>query len=265
MPRYRWDGEHLGIDRLYAEIGPDRDAVTGHAVYHALRDEADVATFMAHHVFAVWDFMSLLKCLQRDLTCVQVPWVPRGTAAARRLINEIVLVEESDELGAEFTSHFELYLTGMREAGAETGPIEVLLELLAAGTDVPAALEKAAVPAPAREFVATTWEIIEAAPLHCRAAAFAFGREDLIPEMFDRVIAIDAGVGRLTAFRDYLARHIEVDGEQHTPMAMRMLAEICGDDDAKWAACAATVRQALRARVRLWDGILAALPSGAVR
>ena len=263
MPRYRWDGQHPGIDRLYREIGPDREAVTGHPVYHALRDEADVAVFMAHHVFAVWDFMSLLTCLQRDLTCVELPWVPRGSATARRLINEIVLVEESDELGAGFTSHFELYLGAMREAGAETGPIEAFLDLLAAGTDVAAALAKAAVPAPARAFVGTTWEIIETAPLHCRAAAFAFGREDLIPEMFDRVIAIDAGVGRLTAFRDYLARHIEVDGEQHTPMAMHMLSEICGEDEAKWAACAATVRQALRARVRLWDGIAAALPSAA--
>jgi hypothetical protein len=251
MPRYHWDGQHPGIDQLYAEIGADRAAVTGHTVYLALHDEADLCTFMQHHVFAVWDFMSLLKGLQQELTCVEVPWVPRGSAAARRLINEIVLVEESDELGTGFTSHFELYLAGMREAGAQTGPIEAFLELLEAGTSVPDALEKAAVPAPSRDFVTTTWEIIEQAPLHCRAAAFAFGREDLIPEMFDRVIAIDAGAGRFATFRDYLARHIEVDGEQHTPMAMRMLSEICGDDPTRWAECAATVRQALRARVRL--------------
>jgi hypothetical protein len=95
--------------------------------------------------------------------------------------------------------------------------------------------------------------------VHCQAAAFAFGREDLIPEMFDQVIKIDDQNGRLTTFRDYLARHIEVDGEEHTPMAMAMLADLCGDDQAKWDACGETVVSALEARVALWDGIVAAL------
>jgi hypothetical protein len=262
MARYHWDGVHPGINRLYSEIGADRAAVISHPVYHALRDGADVSTFMQHHVFAVWDFMSLLKSLQRDLTSIELPWVPRGTAAARRLINEIVLVEESDELGDGYISHFELYLNGMAEAGADTVPIAAFLDLLDTGTPVIEALEKAAAPAPARAFVGTTWDIIEHAPLHCRAAAFAFGREDLIPDMFDRVVAIDAEAGRLTTFRDYLARHIEVDGEQHTPMAMRMLADVCGDDDVKWAECTAVIRTALQARVRLWDGIAAALAAG---
>jgi hypothetical protein len=41
-------------------------------------------------------------------------------------------------------------------------------------------------------------------------------------------------------------------------MAMQMLADLCGEDDAKWAECADTIKLALAARARLWDGILVA-------
>ena len=259
MSRYDWGHTHPGVEKVRAEIAPARADVTTHPLYRRMRDIGDIATFMEHHVFAVWDFMSLLKSLQRNLTCVEVPWVPTGPPGSRRLINDIVLVEESDELGQGFTSHFELYRTGMQRAGADTGPIDRFLDLLRAGTPVPDALDAAAVPRPATEFVRTTWDIIDTAPVHCQAAAFAFGREDLIPEMFDQVMEAEAGNERLQTFRDYLARHIEVDGEEHTPMAMQMVADLCGDDEVRWKASAQTVVHALRARVRLWDGIAAAL------
>jgi hypothetical protein len=166
-----------------------------------------------------------------------------------------VLVEESDELGSGFISHFELYLDGMRQAGADTAGIDAFIEQLRAGQPVQAALEAASVPAAAAEFVATTWEFIENAPVHCQAAAFAFGREDLIPDMFDQVAALNEEFGELSTFVDYLRRHIQVDSEEHTPMAMQMLADLCGDDDTKWMQCEETVNLALAARVRLWDGI----------
>jgi hypothetical protein len=233
--------------------------VVGHPLYHQLNSMAAVAGFMEHHVFAVWDFMSLLKTLQRRLTCVQVPWVPSGPTGSRRLINDIVLVEESDELGQGFISHFELYLDGMRQAGADTVPVDSFIELLRAGKPVPTALKEAGVPGPASEFVTTTWEFIEHSPVHCQAAAFAFGREDLIPDMFDQVAALNAELGQLSAFVDYLRRHIQVDSEEHTPMAMQMLADLCGDDDDKWAECEETINSALAARTKLWDGILAEL------
>jgi Protein of unknown function (DUF3050) len=258
--RYHWNRTHPGLVGLQQAIDPVRRRVVSHPVYHLLQEIEDVRVFLGSHVFAVWDFMSLLKSLQRRLTCVDVPWVPSGPTASRRLINEIVLVEESDELGDGYISHFELYLTGMAQAGAPTGPIDTFLDLLRAGAPVTDAVEKAAVPAGAAAFVATTWQIIESAPVHCQAAAFAFGREDLIPEMFQQVVSIPDPQGRLEVFKDYLARHIEVDGEQHTPMAMQMLIDLCGDDDAKWAACAQTVQTALEARVALWDSITAALP-----
>jgi hypothetical protein len=253
--RYQWDRSHPGLTSLQKAIEPVRVEVIGHRVYGELNSLERVQTFLAGHVYAVWDFMSLLKTLQRELTCVQVPWVPSGPTASRRLINEIVLIEESDEFGEDYISHFELYLDGMDQAGAETGTVRAFLDLLRAGTPVLEAVRSVGVPRGAADFIATTWEIIENSPVHCKAAAFAFGREDLIPEMFEQVIRISDPEGRLVLFKDYLARHIEVDGEQHTPMAMQMLIDLCGEDTAKWEQCAETVGLALRARVALWSAI----------
>lgn len=259
MSRYDWGKRNPAIDKLRATIDDARREVLDHPIYSRLRTLEDVNTFVENHVFAVWDFMSLLKSLQRSLTCVDVPWVPTGASESRRLINDIVLVEESDELGDGFISHFELYLNGMEQSGADTRPITGFLDRIRNDVGVDEALKLAAVPKPAAAFVATTWRFIESAPLHCQAAAFAFGREDLIPEMFDQVMKIDDQGGRLATFRDYLARHIEVDGEEHSPMAMAMVANLCGSDQAKWDDCGAIVVDALRARLGLWDGILAAL------
>jgi hypothetical protein len=259
MSRYDWDDEAPAIGKLKEAIEPARQKVVGHPLYRQLNTMGAVVSFMEHHVFAVWDFMSLLKSLQRDLTCVQVPWVPSGPTASRRLINDIVLVEESDELGEGFISHFELYVDGMRQAGADTSRIDSFIDLLRAGRPVLPALDEADVPRASADFVGATWKFIENAPVHCQAAAFAFGREDLIPDMFDQVAALNAEFGELSTFVDYLRRHIQVDAEEHTPMAMQMLVDLCGDDSDKWSQCEDTVNAALAARTELWDGILGAL------
>jgi hypothetical protein len=260
MPRYDWGDTDLAIERLKGAAEPTRQAIINHPVYRQIASLETVAAFMAHHVFAVWDFMSLLKVLQRRLTCVEVPWVPTGPVTSRRLINDIVLVEESDELDGRFISHFELYLAAMQEVSADTTPISVFIDRIRAGHSVHTSLKEADAPLPAAEFVTSTWEFIENSPVHCQAAAFAFGREDIIPDMFDRVAVLNAQLGKLSIFTDYLRRHIQVDSEYHTPMAMQMLTDLCGDDEAKWAECEAAVSAALQARVRLWDGILKAMP-----
>jgi hypothetical protein len=259
MPRYNWDGSDDRIESLKQAVQPARERVVNHPIYRSINSLPAVLTFMEHHVFAVWDFMSLLKSLQRELTCVQVPWVPTQLRSSRRLINDIVLVEESDELGDGFISHFELYLEGMTQAGADRNAVDSFLSLVQAGKPVLGALQDADVPKPAIEFASQTWDFIEQAPVHCRAAAFAFGREDLIPDMFDQVVSVNRELGdRLSNFVDYLERHIQVDSEEHTPMAMQMLADLC-DTEEKWKQAEETINTALAARCQLWDGILAAI------
>jgi hypothetical protein len=147
----------------------------------------------------------------------------------------------------------------MAESGADTTAIDAFIALLRKGEPVLPSLNAAGAPGPAEEFVRTTWDIIQTAPVHCKAAAFAFGREDLIPDMFERVISVERQTGTLATFCDYLARHIQVDSEEHTPMAMQMVTDLCGDDAAKWEECVGTMNRALQARLELWNGVLAAI------
>ena len=260
VARYEFKHDNPFLLRLQEAITPERDTVLTHPIYSAIATIDDAAWFMENHVFAVWDFMSLLKTLQASLTCVTVPWLPRGSAATRRLVNEIVLVEESDEFADEYLSHFELYLLAMEDAGANRSAIRAFLAAARSGTPVESALTAARVPPAARAFVDATWKVLCGSPLYCQAAAFAFGREDLIPEMFGHILGIEDPGERLTRFKLYLGRHIDVDADTHSPMAMQMLIDLCGEDNTRWDECTDTVRHVFAARTALWHGICAGLP-----
>jgi hypothetical protein len=247
------------IEFIEQRIAPLRARLTAHPLYASIRTAAQLRVFMESHVFAVWDFMSLLKSLQAQLTCVQSPWVPTRFPASRRFINEIVLGEESDEYQGRAISHFELYLEAMRQAGADTTGIERVLASIAQGSFDTASFDATTIvaPAPAQQFVATTFRIIEQGSLAAQAAAFTFGREDVIPDMF-RELVRDLNQqhdGALDTFVWYLERHIEVDGEDHGPLSLRMVADLCGNDEALWEEAATTAAEALEARLALWDGI----------
>jgi hypothetical protein len=250
------------IKELQAQLQPARQRMVDHTLYRRIQSLDDLRVFMEYHVFAVWDFMSLLKALQRDLTCTTLPWVPTGNPTTRRLINEIVLEEETDlDPEGQAISHFELYLRAMREAGADTAPAQRLLAALAEGANVPAALAAAQAPAAVQEFVKQTFAVIAAGQPHAIAAAFTFGREDVIPDMFRNLVA-DLGQrfpGQLDTFIYYLNRHIELDEDHHAPLAHQMVRDLCGTDPQRWQQAAEVAQQGMVARVAFWDGIQAAL------
>ena len=246
------------IDYLQQEVAQTRHLLLNNEVYQRLQTLSDLRRFMEHHVFAVWDFMSLLKALQRELTCVQVPWVPTANAATRRLINEIVLEEESDvDPQGQPTSHFELYVRAMEECGADTGPIRRLVAAVSAGRSVAQALDAAQVPDSVRQFVDTTFGIIRRGRPHVVAAAFTFGREDLIPAMFRQLVdgLRDRFPGQLDTFTYYLDRHIQLDEEVHAPLAQQMVRELCADNPDSWLECQQVTIQCLESRMALWNGI----------
>jgi hypothetical protein len=247
------------LETLEEKLQPLYARLASHALYGSFRTVQDLRMFMEAHVFAVWDFMSLLKALQRGLTCVEVPWVPSATPESRRLVNEIVLGEESDIYQGKHVSHFELYRMAMERCGASTVAIDRLLFLLGDGADLHEAVRGCRAPDDAKHFVRDTFHVITEGKLHSIAAAFTFGREDLIPDMFKgfvRDLNRDLA-GNLDTFIWYLERHIEVDGEEHGPMALRMIAELCGDDAERWSEAEAAAVFALESRLRLWDGIAA--------
>lgn len=254
------------IADLQQQLAPAREQLVAHNVYQSLHSLEDLRLFMEHHVFAVWDFMSLLKALQRDLTCVRVPWVPEGNPSTRRLINEIVLEEESDvDQEGHPASHFEMYLRAMEECGADTQPINRLLAALDAGETVASALTIAEVPESVRQFVLTTFEIIDSKKTHAIAAAFTFGREDVIPAMFRHLVGDlrQRFPSQFDTLTYYLDRHIQLDEEVHTPLAQQMVRELCEDSSRRWQECSDVAVQCMTARVALWDGIRQALATTA--
>jgi len=247
----------MGQDLIRAAIAPVREKIIQHPLYHEMQRMEDIRSFMQYHIFAVWDFMSLLKSLQRQLTCTNLPWVPVGSAATRYLINEIVTGEESDiDPDGKRVSHFELYLDAMKQVGADTSVMENALLSLQKGvalTDIFASF-----PPAARSFVQHTFDLIEKAPIHVQAAVFTFGREDLIPDMFVALVNdLDKQFpGQISLFKYYLERHIEVDGDHHSHLGMEMVQELCGADNRKWEEAASACREALEQRNALWTGIL---------
>jgi hypothetical protein len=247
------------ITQIRAAIAPVRETILQHPLYHHIQRMDDIRVFMQFHVFAVWDFMSLLKSLQQQLTCTTIPWVPKGSAATRFLINEIVTGEESD-LAPDGTrvSHFELYLQAMSQADADTIPIQKFLQQLQSGLDITTLLQTASIPAAAKEFMEYTFDLVLQAPAHVQAAVFTFGREDLIPDMFLALVNdLDRQFpGQISIFKYYLERHIEVDGDHHSHLGMQMVQELCGTDSAKWQEAARAAKTALEKRLWLWDGIL---------
>lgn len=246
------------ILQFQANIAPLKSEIVNHKVYASIRDLDDLQTFMQYHVFAVWDFMSLLKSLQNSLTCTTIPWIPVGSGDARFLINEIVVGEESDvDPDGKRISHFELYLNAMKQCGASTQQIEAFLRNLKEEADLNAALTKSNVPTEAADFVNFTFKVIETQRSHLQSAVFTFGREDLIPDMFHSIVN-DIHTNfpeKVSIFKYYLERHIEIDGDHHSHLALEMTSRLCGENEEFWKEAENVTMEALRMRIALWDGV----------
>ena len=251
--------------QLADALKPSLEAVETHPVFGAVQTEAQLRTFMEHHVFPVWDFMSLLKFLQAELAPATWPWMPCPHGDLVRLINDIVTGEESDRLpkshrdNSTHASHFDLYLMAMREVGADTTPITAFLDVVRS-RGLEAALEAPRVPEPSRAFMQDTFALLKKGDAHRIAASFSFGRENVIPGMFNSLLArLGIGEDRAPIFHYYLKRHAELDGDEHGPAALRLVATLCGDDPAKLTEAVESAKGALVSRARLWDRVEAAL------
>lgn len=249
----------MNIQTVNASIQPQKDILLNHPLYKKVQNLDDLHRFLESHVYAVWDFMSLLKALQFKLTSTTTPWLPVGNPEIRYLINEIVLAEETDlNLDGGRQSHFEMYIDAMKICGANTFSIEEFLRNVISTQNIFVSIKQSDLHSNIKEFLDFTFRVIDEGKPHEIAAAFTFGREDLIPLMFTEILLAfqksfpDVDLSKLIY---YFERHIELDADEHGPMAMKMIEELCGDDENRWDEVKNISIQALEKRIGLWNAI----------
>ena len=247
------------IKEINESLEPLTNQLLNHSLYKKINSPEQLQIFMEHHVFAVWDFMSLLTSLQEILTRTTNPWLPIGDPETRYLINEIVLAEETDiNLYGKRQSHFEMYLDAMDAAGANKHKIEELMMQVGHGTDIFLIIATSKLPVSIKQFLKHTFEVVYSREPHKIASAFTFGREGLIPDMFSSIInKVQKNFPKedLNLFKYYFDRHIELDGDEHGPMAFKMVADLCGNNNRKWEEARQTAKYSLESRLELWNGI----------
>jgi len=244
------------IENILAQLDSLRKELVNHSLYKSVKTKEDIQLFTQQHVFAVWDFMSLLKALQVHLTCVSLPWTPTSNPTTRRFINEIVFGEESDVDQYGITmSHYEMYLAAMEQIGADTSEMNLFCDAIKKGETLEQAFQTINVSTAVQEFVAFSFEVIATNKPHIIAAVFTFGREDLIPDIFIEIVkglSKDLSIDKLVY---YLERHIELDAGEHGPISLKMVEELCGDDQEKWDEALVFSKKALQHRITLWNAI----------
>lgn len=248
----------MNIERKLAAIDSElqsiREELLNHSVYELITDLSGLRIFMESHVYAVWDFMSLLKRLQHAFTPSRFPWIPPAQPRFARMINEIVLAEESDENGeGGFGSHFDLYRSAMKQCGADTSRLDCLLSKLSSDVSFEESLSKSDVPESARNFMRFTIDLANSGSLVEVASSFTFGREDLLPGIFQKMVDSLANrhPGKLDRFQYYLQRHIDLDGDSHGPLAMSLVSELCGVSEENWHAALEVAVRSLQVRKEL--------------
>jgi Protein of unknown function (DUF3050) len=262
--------QHL-FQQFSAEVRPYQQVLLRHPLYAHLTTPTAMQTFMQTHVFAVWDNMMLLKTLQQRLTCVTTPWLPVADPIAARLINEIILDEETESFGnGVYLSHVEFYLMAMADLGAQNEQIQQLIDLLRGGMELETALANAAISPSASAFVSTTWQICQGSTAGI-AAAFLSGREEISPPMFakllkrldvvERSLILPDSSWCSDRLRNYCQHHVGLDDAQHIPIAKKLLDRICGQNPEAWEQATTAAIATLVARKQLWDEILATIDS----
>ena len=234
-------------------------------VYDAVNDLSCLRVFMHHHVYGVWDFMSLPKNLQHVIAPATCPWQLSANVSLRRFVNETVMVEESDEGlptrdgQKRYVSHFDLYCEAMREVQGNPAPaLEFIFVVKQSGLDT--AFASGIPPQPCIEFMRINFGFINTGKAHVVAAAFAFGREHIVPSMFRALLGrMNITEEQAPAFFYYLQRHIQMDEESHGPLTMLLLNELCDNDPVRQAEAEAAACDAISARIRFWDGVLQAI------
>jgi hypothetical protein len=245
------------------DLIPLQNRLKNHPIYASINSSKALSLFMQHHVYSVWDFMSLIKYLQGYFAPTTTPWQPSKHTTIQRFINDIVLEEESDESPSSssnhpsYTSHFQLYTQAMEEIERDSTKRVYAFIQQVASSSFDEAKETTTIPPPSKAFMEHTFSVLKSNKPHVIAAAFALGREHIIPLMFRQLLQ-QLGVTQndAKAFYYYLDRHIELDGDHHGPLSLEMLNTLCDNDPQKIQEAKESAIRAIEARIAFWDQLL---------
>ena len=217
-----------------------------------INDVDDLRVFMGLHVYAVWDFMHLLKGLQRT--------VGKHQPDLKTLVDELITEEESDHLpvglgGPAELSHFEIYVCAMREIEADAGPMASRIDNMRR-CSLKEMLADPTVPEASRAFMTNTQNCLEDGQPEVVAGAYTYGRELMMPTLFaelrNRLIQLQLPCPTLNW---YLERHISLDGETHGPLAIKLVEKLIGDDPVAKNRVEVIKKKTLLAREEFWNRI----------
>ena len=229
---------------------------------HPLLSQSDIFTedhlkiFMEHHVFAVWDFMCILKKLQGIICPSSTPCYPNNFSknGIARLINEIVMCEESDEISdGIFMSHFELYLSSMKNINAKTDQIEAIVDDVS--KNKLKGFDKYDLEPECFNFLNKNNRLLNTNELHIISALFTYGRETTLPGMFQKLLLRIGESSKYDSLKLYLKRHIDVDSNRHGPLSLILFNKSCENNDLKYNQALDAAIKSIEIRYDLWTGI----------
>ncbi len=230
--------------------------ISAHPLFASKLEPKHICKFMESHIFAVWGFMSILKSLQKIITPDNLPWMPNKNTknGLVNFVNEIILCEESDYIeGIGFISHFEIYLLAMKNMGAKTDQLDKLIARITDNgynenylDDINASVE-------VKSFLKHDLEVSINGTLPEIIGAFTLGREKVIPNMFSYILPAIKETSTSKYLITYLERHIDIDGDRHGPLSMKLLNTSC--DKKQLSLAYATAIKSLELRLLVWDKV----------
>ena len=182
------------MNNFVQDLEPLKDKLRNHSLYNNIKDVEDLKIFSSTHVYAVWDFMSLLKFLQIKLTSTSLPWFPSKNTTTAKLINEIVAGEETDEdQNGKPMSHFEMYIDSIQEFGLNTDEILNNIISLNQLESIEEDIDKLNIKEYVKNFLKFTFSVIKRGNVHEVASVFTFGREDLRVDSYKNTVTFIMG------------------------------------------------------------------------
>ena len=229
----------------------------GHKLYDHIVSKKSLKFFMERHIICVWSYNALLRSLQKDIVALSLPLNTESHKEAVRLISEIILNEEVEDLGdGSYLSHLELYLESMQSLECDLSNILSFFDILEGGVSPEKAFIYVAFSNEIKRYAEHTISVLKR-PLHIRAAALFYEGEPFIPDHFLNVIERLSNQMNVDRLLDYLELHIEGLKCPGFSAAGRLVEVLCRADRSLNRESEVMAEKVMWERIVLWNSLLA--------